>query len=71
MSKRNLVDQETEKQELLDRIEELESVLELALNQQVANRGTKHEFYMCYSFDQGKFPAWVTEAKKALRDVCD
>jgi len=55
----------------IKRIKELKSILELALNQQLANRGTKHEFYICYTFDHGNFPTWVTESKKALQEQKD
>jgi hypothetical protein len=33
------------------------------LKHQIANRGTKNAFYICYTYD-GKFPDWVEKAER-------
>jgi chromosome segregation ATPase len=43
--------------------------LESALNHQVANRGSKHQFYATYTYRVGVMPEWVKQAEQALKEV--
>ena len=42
------------------------ALLEEILAHQVANLGTEHEFYTCYTYKSGEMPEWVDKAKEAL-----
>ena len=43
--------------------------LEMALNHQIANRGTADAFYTCYTYPHGQMPEWVERAEKALAQL--
>lgn len=36
------------------------------LDHQVANRGTEHEFYKCYTYSGNKMPPWVKKAERVV-----
>ena len=44
----------------------IKELLNEILNHQIANRGTKHAFYKCYTYSGYKMPAWVKKAEKML-----
>jgi len=46
----------------------LREALEAALKHGVANLGTKHEFYTCYTYEHGEMPEWVGVARAALEE---
>jgi hypothetical protein len=45
---------------------DLKAVLEEAWEHQMANVGTMHEFYKCYTYSGGKTPDWIERARKML-----
>jgi hypothetical protein len=45
---------------------DLKAVLEEAWEHQMANVGTMHEFYRCYTYSGGKTPDWIERARKML-----
>ena len=48
---------------------ELVEGLEMALNHQIANRGTADAFYACHTYPHGQMPEWVERAEKALTQL--
>ncbi len=38
------------------------------LKHQVANLGSSHEFYSCYTYEHGEMPPWVAKAKALLHN---
>jgi hypothetical protein len=51
-------------------VRELVRAAKAALKFQVANAGTKDEFYSCYTMGK-EMPKWVTDIRAALRRVED
>ena len=48
---------------------ELLALLEEILNHAVANRGSEHAFFLCYTYNHGEMPAWVGKAEKMLETL--
>lgn len=64
-------EQETKILKLETRVDVLETLLEMALKHSVANRGTEHAFFNCYTYPHGKFPVWVDLAERVLKQETD
>ena len=47
----------------------LVDLLNEILDHQIANRGSEHAFYSCYTYEYGKFPEWVLKAEHILSDL--
>jgi len=43
--------------------------LKSALRHQIANLGTDSEFYKCYTYEGGKMPEWVSNARAAIAEA--
>ena len=45
----------------------LKDILNEILDHQIANRGSEHAFYRCYTYKYGDFPEWVLKAEHMVR----